>query len=334
MGNNSDNLNTSALIYLIQDIGILLHRRDLKETYQFRKLANEGYNDWIHLGTSADHVFNMTTWYELRNRLQTDQAIDKTAQRQLEKEKEHRRKVLFRIVAIVKIFAKHNLMLAEFDPVIQEHARRITNEETHAHYLDYKIQNELIHLIASTIKQNISLHQEQMSLVIRYNPFLDMIMGQIWKDAKMGGSTSGAHCLVLSYLSNIVIHFVVSIKTHFICLNFSEAKGLANNELGEYEFIVAIVISKQLQSKDMLIDVAIEKFHVALGFSITEYNSGKLLNKAYTPIVPLQLQGSKQFQNEPKTEFLYLTPNSSTQLGNLQIRKDDLFFAYDDMPDF
>ena len=50
----------------------------------------------------------------------------------------------------------------------------------------------------------------------------------------------------------------------------SEAKGLANNELGEYEFIVAIVIwyevlyavnlvSKQLQSKDMIIDVAIEK---------------------------------------------------------------------------
>lgn len=80
------------------------------------QLANEGYNDWIHLGarlkeheTSVDHVFNMTTWYELRNRLQTDQAIDKTAQRQLEKEKEHWRKVLFRIVAIIKFLAKHNL---------------------------------------------------------------------------------------------------------------------------------------------------------------------------------------------------------------------------------
>jgi hypothetical protein len=45
---------------------------------------------------------------------------------------------------------------------------------------------------------------------------------------------------------------------------------LANNELGEYEFIVAIVIwyevvhainlvSKTLQAKDMLIDVAIKK---------------------------------------------------------------------------
>jgi hypothetical protein len=29
----------------------------------------------------------------------------------------------------------------------------------------------------------------------------------------------------------------------------------------------------------------------------------------------------QQFQNEPKTEFLYLTPKSSTQLGNIQIRK-------------
>nr|XP_034591757.1 zinc finger MYM-type protein 1-like [Setaria viridis] len=57
----------------------------------------------------------------------------------------------------------------------------------------------------------------------------------------------------------------------------SEAKGLANNELGEYEFIVAIVIwyevlyainlvSKHLQAKDMLIDVAIEKVEGLISF--------------------------------------------------------------------
>jgi hypothetical protein len=180
------------------------------------QLANEGYNDWIHLGTrlkehetSPDHVLNMTTWYELRSRLQNDQAIDKTAQRQLEKEKDHWRKVLFRIVCIVKFLAKHSLafhgtnsklyedsngnflglieMLAEFDPVIQEHVRRITSEETQLHYLDPKIQNELIHLLASAIKSEIirkikrakyffiildytpdASHQEQMSLIIRY----------------------------------------------------------------------------------------------------------------------------------------------------------------------
>jgi hypothetical protein len=53
-------------------------------------------------------------------------------------------------------------------------------------------------------------------------------------------------------------------------LTSSDAKSLANNEHGEFEFLVAIVIwyeilyalnavSKDLQIKDMLIDVAIEK---------------------------------------------------------------------------
>jgi len=141
--------------------------------------------------------------------LEKGRGIDKAAQRQLEKEKEHRRKFLFRIVAIVKFLAKHSIafrghnsklyddsngnflslieMLAEFDPVIQEHVRRITNEETHVHYLGPRIQNELIHLLASAIKSETikkiksakyfsvlldctpdASHQEQMSLIIRY----------------------------------------------------------------------------------------------------------------------------------------------------------------------
>ena len=52
---------------------------------------------------------------------------------------------------------------------------------------------------------------------------------------------------------------------------------MAKNELGEYEFIVAIVIwfevlfavnlvSKNLQTKDMLIDVAIEKVQGLISF--------------------------------------------------------------------
>jgi hypothetical protein len=45
----------------------------------------------------------------LHNRLQKDQPIDKATQRHLKKEKDHWRKVLFRIMAIVRFVGKHNL---------------------------------------------------------------------------------------------------------------------------------------------------------------------------------------------------------------------------------
>ncbi|XP_047093002.1 zinc finger MYM-type protein 1-like [Lolium rigidum] len=124
--------------------------------------------------TSREHVTNMTSWYDLRLRFDKNQTIDKVAQRELEKEKEHWRKVLFRILLIVKFLAEHNLafrgsnskvyqdnngnflglveMLAEFDPVIKEHIDRITNDKIRDHYLGPSIQNELIILLADAIR--------------------------------------------------------------------------------------------------------------------------------------------------------------------------------------
>jgi hypothetical protein len=105
----------------------------------------------------------MATWYDLRLRLQNNQTIDTVAQRELEKEKEHWRRVLLRILLIVKFLAEHNIvcrgtnsklyqgnngnflglveMLAEFDPVIKEHVDRITNDRIRDHYLGPSIQN-------------------------------------------------------------------------------------------------------------------------------------------------------------------------------------------------
>ena len=147
-------------------------------------MVNEGFDDWSHLSTriqeheiTMEHLKNMTTWYELRLRFNKGDTIDKSAQKQIEKEKEHWKNVLVRIVSVVKFLAKHNLafrgskeklyesgngnflgvieMLAEFDPIVQEQVKRIKNDELHYHYLGHNIQNELILVIASKIKSEI-----------------------------------------------------------------------------------------------------------------------------------------------------------------------------------
>lgn len=41
--------------------------------------------------------------------------------------------------------------MAQFDPVMNEHLRRIQNKETKVHYLSSQIQNEIIALIGDKI---------------------------------------------------------------------------------------------------------------------------------------------------------------------------------------
>ncbi|KAL4152830.1 hypothetical protein QTP88_000663 [Uroleucon formosanum] len=178
-------------------------------------LANVGCDDWGHLShllkcheRNKNHYINITKWIELKNRLSSSQTIDKEFLAVFDKEKRHWRGVLTRIIAVIKYLTKHSLafrgksdviftknngnflglieMLSEFDPVIGEHINRIKNKETHDHYLGHQIQDELIHIIAEKIKENILSkikqfkyysvimdstpdinHQEQVSIVIR-----------------------------------------------------------------------------------------------------------------------------------------------------------------------
>ncbi|XP_042466060.1 zinc finger MYM-type protein 1-like [Zingiber officinale] len=179
------------------------------------QLANEGYNDWHNLShcltsheASKEHMECMTDWLELERRLQKNQTIDARAQVQLNKEKEHWKHVLHRIIAIVQRLAKNNLafrgsceklyvennglflqmveMIAEFDPIMNEHLRRIKDHETYTTYLGSRIQNELIEMLAGEVRKKLLAkvkkakyfsvildctpdisHKEQMSLVIR-----------------------------------------------------------------------------------------------------------------------------------------------------------------------
>ncbi|XP_026397014.1 zinc finger MYM-type protein 1-like [Papaver somniferum] len=144
-------------------------------------LSNEGFNDWIHFSRTLSkhenckvHNVNMRLWLELRERLELNDTIDRKLQRQISEDKEHWKQVLKRFISVVKYLSIHNLafrgtnekvyensnrnflglieMIAEWDPVMKEHMRRIKNNEIQYTYLSSKIQTELIDLLASKIK--------------------------------------------------------------------------------------------------------------------------------------------------------------------------------------
>ncbi|XP_022001618.1 zinc finger MYM-type protein 1-like [Helianthus annuus] len=51
----------------------------------------------------------MKKWFDLRKRLKSDDTIDKFQHEQFKKEADYWKQVLFRIIALIKFLAKHNL---------------------------------------------------------------------------------------------------------------------------------------------------------------------------------------------------------------------------------
>ena len=63
----------------------------------------------IRLKKTKEHITNMNAWIDLEIRLLKNKTIDKNVQEQINKEKDHWRKVLLRILDVIKNLGKNNL---------------------------------------------------------------------------------------------------------------------------------------------------------------------------------------------------------------------------------
>ncbi|XP_070399913.1 zinc finger MYM-type protein 1-like [Nothobranchius furzeri] len=141
------------------------------------QLSGDGFNNWKNVAAhlkqherSTEHITNMQTWHALLHKLQTNTAIDQVNQDLIAFEVNRWKEILKRLLAIVNHLAERNLafrghseklfesgngnflgqveLMAQFDPVMQDHLRQIQKKEISDSYFSKDIQNELISLVA------------------------------------------------------------------------------------------------------------------------------------------------------------------------------------------
>nr|XP_025036239.1 zinc finger MYM-type protein 5-like [Pelodiscus sinensis] len=143
-------------------------------------LASNGFNDWSNIHTrlaehenSKGHLQAMLSCCDLQQRLSVEKNIDSIQQKLIDQEAKCWHQVFERLVAVIQLLAERNLsfrgfdkrlgtshkgnflgvieLLGKFDPVMQEHLRRLQKSEIQDHYLGKNIQNELISIVGDSI---------------------------------------------------------------------------------------------------------------------------------------------------------------------------------------
>ncbi|XP_028072634.1 uncharacterized protein LOC114274846 [Camellia sinensis] len=224
------------------------------------QLPTKGFKDWRNIDerlkgheSGNEHITCMSKWIELEERLGKHQTIDKSIQEQVNKEREHLRRVLLVIIAVVKTLANNNLpfrgshvkiyeesnglllsiteMIGEFDSTIEQHLRGIEN--------DYLKEGLMVKSLSQT----------------RWESRIESVKPLRYHASKIRDALVGLY-------NNPTTDSIAK----------SEAKSLVTHELETFEFLFSIVIwynllfhvnsvSKLLQSENMDITVAVKKLY-------------------------------------------------------------------------
>ena len=142
-----------------------------------------GFNKWRKPEKLKSHENNpshrkaFTTRKEAERRLADGTGIDAIAQAQIRSEKQRWRDILQRILTCIEFLVSQNLalrgheknlsprndknvrnflalikLIAQFDPLLAKHVQHTEQNPGSVSYLSPKIQNEFIHVLASTVK--------------------------------------------------------------------------------------------------------------------------------------------------------------------------------------
>ena len=145
-----------------------------------------GFNKWRKPEKLKSHENNpshrraFTTWKEAERRLIDGTGIDAIAQAQIRSEKQRWRDILQRILTCIKFLVSQNLalrgheenlnprndknvgnflalikLIAQFDPLLAKHVQHAEQNLGSVSYLSPEIQNEFIHILASTVKSKL-----------------------------------------------------------------------------------------------------------------------------------------------------------------------------------
>ena len=177
-----------------------------------------GFNKWRKPEKLQSHENSLghrrafTTWKEAERRIIDKTGIDVQVQAQIQLEKQRWRDILKRILSCIKFLVSQNLALrgheehlhkdedtnvgnflsviklvAQYDPLLEKHLQHVRENPASISYLSPEIQNEFIHLLASTVRNQLLSeirknkyygilldstpdlgHREQLSQVIRF----------------------------------------------------------------------------------------------------------------------------------------------------------------------